>query len=97
MGSGFRAALSLRGGAAGAVSAFLINRMIITDRLPIVNTAEPGGASQTRFGGAGEGSCGTEAGAAGEAHEKESPPAEGSAEGFGSCPIQQSEDRFISR
>lgn len=28
-------------GAAGAVSAFLINRMIITDRLPIVNTAAP--------------------------------------------------------
>lgn len=74
MGSGLRAALSLHGGAAGAVSAFLINRMIITDRLPIVNTAEPGVASQTRFGGAGEGSCGTEAGAAGEAHEKESPP-----------------------
>lgn len=41
MGSGLRAALSLHGGAAGAVSAFLINRMIITDRLPIVNTAAP--------------------------------------------------------
>lgn len=30
---------------AGAVSAFLINRMIITDRLPIVNTAGDGSVS----------------------------------------------------
>ena len=58
----------------GAVSAFLINQMIITDRLPIVNTAGDGSVSARGTWGIGAGKC-------------ENPPADFSAGGQGSGPM----------